>query len=83
MLGRYGSATEHLRQALVLSRQVDDRTGEAATQARAHSGLGDAHRGLDNPPCARHHYQRALALYTDLGLPDAEQIRAHLAAIGN
>jgi tetratricopeptide (TPR) repeat protein len=49
--------------------------------ARAHTGLGHAHRTLSHFTRARHHYQRALALHTDLGTPQADRIRAHLAAV--
>jgi tetratricopeptide (TPR) repeat protein len=50
-------------------------------QARAHTGLGHAHHTLGNPDQARHHYQQALTLYTDLGLPEADQIRTHLTTL--
>ncbi|HEV7899567.1 MAG TPA: tetratricopeptide repeat protein [Planosporangium sp.] len=50
-------------------------------QARAHSGLGNVHHALGNPTRAREHYQRALALYLDLGMPDADNVRAHLTAL--
>jgi len=36
---------------------------------------------VDNPTQARHHYQHALTLYTDLGTPEADQIRAHPATV--
>ena len=52
--------------------------GDREQQARAHTGLGDAHRALGNLAVARHHYEQALTLYTDLGLPETEQIRSHL-----
>ncbi|WP_433364637.1 tetratricopeptide repeat protein [Actinoplanes sp. CA-142083] len=52
-------------------------------QARAHTGLGHAHRTLGEPALAREHYSRALALYTELDMPEADEIRAHLAALGS
>jgi len=58
-------------------------TGDRDQQARAHTGLGHAHHALGTPTQARHHYQHALNLYTDLGVPEADQIRAHLAALDN
>jgi tetratricopeptide (TPR) repeat protein len=57
--------------------------GDRDEQARAHTGLGHAHHTLGNPARAREHYQHALTLYTDLGLPEADQIRTHLAALDN
>jgi len=47
-------------------------------QARAQVGLGLAHRTLGDPARARRHYQHALALYTDLGMPEAERVRVDL-----
>ncbi|MFG1996418.1 tetratricopeptide repeat protein [Actinoplanes sp. NPDC048988] len=52
-------------------------------QARAHTGLGHAHQVLGNHAVAREYYQHALALYTDLDLPEADQLRADLAALDN
>jgi tetratricopeptide (TPR) repeat protein len=52
--------------------------GDRDQQARAHTGLGHAHHTLNQPARARQHYRHALALYTDLGMPDADQVRAHL-----
>jgi tetratricopeptide (TPR) repeat protein len=56
-------------------------TGGRDQQARAHTGLGHAHQVLGNLALAREHYQHALALYTDLDLPEADQLRADLAAL--
>jgi DNA-binding SARP family transcriptional activator/tetratricopeptide (TPR) repeat protein len=53
-------------------------TGSRDQQARAHTGLGHAHHSLGNTGRAREHYQQALILYTDLGMPDADHIRGHL-----
>ncbi|GIE97161.1 tetratricopeptide repeat protein [Paractinoplanes rishiriensis] len=58
---------------------------EAATachhQARAHAGLGRAHHALGHTDQARHHCQQAAAFYTDLGTPEADEVRARLAAL--
>jgi tetratricopeptide (TPR) repeat protein len=50
-------------------------------QARAEAGLGNAHRDLGNRAAAREHYREALDLYASLGLPEADAIRAQLAAL--
>jgi hypothetical protein len=56
--------------------------GACDEHARAHAGLGHACHALDRPAHAHHHYRRALTLYTDLGWPQADQVRAHLTALG-
>jgi DNA-binding SARP family transcriptional activator/tetratricopeptide (TPR) repeat protein len=48
-------------------------------QARAHRGLGHAHRALGNQVCALEHYRKALTLYVELGMPEVDDVRAHLA----
>ena len=55
--------------------------GNRRQQARAHTGLGHAQRALGNPGQARAEYQDALTCYTHLGLPEADQIRVHLAEL--
>jgi tetratricopeptide (TPR) repeat protein len=72
--GRPADALTHHTAAHTLAAE----NGEREQQARAHTGLGHAHHSLGDPARARHHYQEALALYTDLGLPEADQIRTHL-----
>jgi tetratricopeptide (TPR) repeat protein len=56
--------------------------GTVEQQARAHTGLGHAHLALGNCGPAREHYQHAVTLYTDLEMPEADQLRAHLAGLG-
>ncbi|AVT33737.1 hypothetical protein C6361_34715 [Plantactinospora sp. BC1] len=70
--GRPDAAASHHTAAIDL--------GDRCQQARAHAGLGHAHRSLDRPALARRHYEQAVSLYTELGMPDADQLRAHLAA---
>jgi DNA-binding SARP family transcriptional activator/tetratricopeptide (TPR) repeat protein len=72
-----GALTHHTA-ALTVATDIGDRD----QQARAHTGLGHAHHTLKRPAQARHHYQSALTLYTALGLPQADQIRTHLATLG-
>ena len=57
--------------------------GELDQQARAHTGLGRAHEALEHRARARRHYQHALTLYTDLGVPDADQIKTHLTSLNS
>ena len=52
--------------------------GALDQSARAHAGLGHAHRALGDPARAREHYEQALAVFTGLGMPEADEIRAHL-----
>jgi tetratricopeptide (TPR) repeat protein len=75
--GRPADALAHHTAAHTIAADVDDRY----QQARAHTGLGHTYRALNDPVHAGRHYQQALTLYTDLGLPDADQIKAHLTAI--
>jgi DNA-binding SARP family transcriptional activator/Tfp pilus assembly protein PilF len=57
--------------------------GDKYQQARAHDGLARAHHALARPDQARDHWAEALALYTHLGTPEADQVRAQLAETGN
>jgi len=64
--------------ALVLAKQTGDKYG----QARAHDGLAHAYQATGDPGKARRHWRQALALYTELGTPEAEQVRLRLIASG-
>ncbi|GAA1639773.1 tetratricopeptide repeat protein [Actinoplanes couchii] len=55
--------------------------GHREQQARACAGTGRAHRALGDPEPAREQFRRALALYTDLGLSGADEVRLLLAAL--
>jgi tetratricopeptide (TPR) repeat protein len=57
--------------------------GDKYQQARAHDGLAHAHHALARPDEARDHWEQALALYTHLGTPEADQVRAQLAETGS
>ncbi len=63
--------------ALTITAQIGDRY----EQARAHNGLAHTHQVAGDTDQARHHWHYALALYTDLGVPDAEVVNAHLTAL--
>ncbi|GIM88544.1 tetratricopeptide repeat protein [Paractinoplanes toevensis] len=65
-------AITHHTEALAIATDI----GAAGQQARAQAGLGRAHQAL-----AREHYEQALAGYTTLGLPEAEQVRARLGSL--
>jgi DNA-binding SARP family transcriptional activator/tetratricopeptide (TPR) repeat protein len=75
-----GSAADALRshtEALGVAVQV----GSRDQQARAQAGLGHAHRSLGNPDLARTHYERAHLIYTELGMPEAEEMRSHMSDV--
>jgi tetratricopeptide (TPR) repeat protein/DNA-binding XRE family transcriptional regulator len=72
--GRHTEALTQHNAALTSSPTPDQ-------QARAHTGLGHTYRTLGDTARSRQHYERALILYTDLGSPDADDVRAHLAAL--
>jgi tetratricopeptide (TPR) repeat protein len=74
--GRTTDATTYHAAAHTAAVEIGDRE----QQARAHTGLGHAHHALGNPTQALHHYQHALTLYTNLRVPEADQVRAQLAA---
>jgi len=76
--GRPADALTHHAAAQAIAAGI----GDDAQHARAHTGLGHAHHALDNPISACQHYQHALTIYTDLGMPEADEIRALLAALG-
>ncbi|MEV0201479.1 BTAD domain-containing putative transcriptional regulator [Nonomuraea sp. NPDC050691] len=67
------AAEEHTA-ALALAGLTRDRP----EQARAHDGLARAHLALGRPERAREHGRMALGLYEELGVPEAEEIRAFL-----
>jgi DNA-binding SARP family transcriptional activator/tetratricopeptide (TPR) repeat protein len=58
-------------------------TGDRYQQARAHAGLAHARHAAGEDGLAREHWQHALTLYDHLGVPDAEIVRVHLAALGH
>ena len=63
--------------ALNLAAEIGDRY----EQARAHNGLARIYHASSDLDQARYHWHEALALYTDLGVPDADDVRAHLTAL--
>ncbi|MDQ4021408.1 MAG: tetratricopeptide repeat protein [Actinomycetota bacterium] len=75
--GDVDQALAHQTAALALATQI----GERYEHARAHNGLAHAHQVTGDLDQARHHWHHALALYTDLGVPDADDVHAHLSAL--
>jgi tetratricopeptide (TPR) repeat protein/transcriptional regulator with XRE-family HTH domain len=73
-MGRLSEASEHCAAALNLAAQI----GEKYEQARAHDGLARACQASSEAGKARSHWQEALTLFTDLGAPEADQVRARL-----
>jgi DNA-binding SARP family transcriptional activator/uncharacterized protein HemY len=55
------------------------RTGDRYQQARAHRGLAAACNATGQQGQGQQHWQRALDIYTDLGVPEAEQMRTSSA----
>ncbi len=70
--GLLAEAARHHHEALAIAAEL----GAPDQQARAYAGLG-----LADPANARAHFTQALAIYTNLGLPQAIQIQAHLDAL--
>lgn len=68
------AALEHHRLALITGQE----TGLRICHARAHAGLGWAYHDLGDKETAHEHWGQALAMYTDLGVPDAEDLRRRL-----
>jgi DNA-binding SARP family transcriptional activator/tetratricopeptide (TPR) repeat protein len=72
------SEQAHAQHAAALTLAVE--TGDRYQQARAYAGLAHTRHAAGEHGLARQHWQHALTLYTDLGVPDADDVRAHLAA---
>jgi DNA-binding SARP family transcriptional activator/Tfp pilus assembly protein PilF len=51
-----------------------DRTGDRHEQATAHHGLANTFHTTGDTDRARRHWQQAQSIYTELGLPDANQV---------
>jgi tetratricopeptide (TPR) repeat protein len=75
--GRPAEAVTHHAAALEIALDSEDRE----QQARAHTGLGRAHLAMGDRDKAHRHWRDALALYTDLGYPEADRLRDDLATL--
>jgi tetratricopeptide (TPR) repeat protein len=70
--GQPGQARAQHAAALALASQSGDRY----EQARALGGLARSYHAAGDPGRAGDHWRRALACYADLGLPEADHVRA-------
>jgi DNA-binding SARP family transcriptional activator len=75
--GRPAEARAALEQALQLAAE----TGNTYQQACARRELAENYHSAGEDEHARHHWRQALDLYTDLGAPEAEQVRSRLGAL--
>jgi tetratricopeptide (TPR) repeat protein len=74
-IGLAGDAATEYAAALGLASHIGDRYEEA----RAHDGLARAHDALGASGQAGDHWRQARTLFAELGVPEADQIRAQLA----
>ncbi len=78
-LGEAACALGHAADALAhhtAAHAVATAIGAGDQHARAHAGLGDAHAELGDADRAREHYAHAVRQYTQLGMPEGEELRA-------
>jgi tetratricopeptide (TPR) repeat protein len=73
-LGSFEKAIAYFREALDIRRETEDRYGEGMTL----NHLGLALQRLHGTDAARPCWREALAIFTDLGAPEADEIRTHL-----
>jgi tetratricopeptide (TPR) repeat protein len=69
--GEYADALRAYRSALLHAR----RAAAPADQARAHRRIGDILAVLRGPAAARQQWRRALELFEELKLPEAQELR--------
>jgi DNA-binding SARP family transcriptional activator/tetratricopeptide (TPR) repeat protein len=77
-LGNFGEAAACYQRALAIVREFGDRAKEADVLTH----LADTCHAAGDQPQARQAWQQALAILDDLEHPDADQVRAKLAAPG-
>lgn len=76
-VGQFDGARIQHTAALMLATEIDHRY----EQARAHNGLAHTHHAAGDRDRARQHWREAFTLYTDLGVPEADDVRALLAVL--
>jgi len=74
--GQPAAARAELNAALKLAAA----TGNTHEQATVHRDLAENYYRGGEPEHARRHWQQALTLYTQLGAPEADQVRSRLSA---
>lgn len=80
-LGEVSIATRHHTQARTrhsAALRIAEQAGAKTEQARAHNGLATAYQAECDTRKARRHWCEALDLYTDVGAPEAEEVRGRL-----
>ncbi|GII79053.1 hypothetical protein Sru01_40350 [Sphaerisporangium rufum] len=78
--GDPGAAIEHARRAVDVHGRIRHRLGEARALVRLGNAFG---HGPDRAPqAAVDHWRQALAIFTDLGTPEADQVRSLIDRAG-
>ncbi|GLX01102.1 AfsR/SARP family transcriptional regulator [Microtetraspora sp. NBRC 16547] len=72
--GRFAEASRHAEQALTVSREITHPYGEAQSL----TALGKALRGMGEKARGREALEKALGIFTRLGSPEADDVRALL-----
>jgi tetratricopeptide (TPR) repeat protein len=75
--GQHAAARSELAIALGLAAE----TGNTYQQASAHRDLAESHHAAGEDEQACRHWQQALALYTQLGAPEADEVGSRLSTI--
>jgi hypothetical protein len=76
-MGDLAEALDHHEAALALTQ----RTGDPFEQARALDGIAGTHHHAGEVGRAQEHWCQALTIYVRLGVPEADTVRANLAAL--
>jgi len=69
-----------VRTQLGFALDLATRVGNKYEQARAHHGLARGHQAAGEPVLAHRCLRQALAIFTELGAPEADQITAALGS---
>lgn len=75
LLGRHAEALDRLREALDIAERVDERRSGAVSLRE----LGTTRHELGEHEAGREYWRRALAIFEDLGVPEADEVRAQLS----